>query len=81
MNSSGCTAVKATQYCKVQSRTAAPLSRSEHKAHDAVDVSLNIQVCEGRGAPIVTQVLIRYLKQLLTGVLSATRVMAEDASD
>lgn len=70
------TAAKATQACKVQSGTAAPLSRSEHKAHDA---SLDMQICESRGATIVARVLIRYLKQLLAGVPSATRAMAEEA--
>lgn len=34
---------------------AVPLSRSGHKAHDA---SLNMQICESRGAESVTQVLI-----------------------
>ena len=59
------------------SGTAAPLSRSRHKAHNA---SLDMQICGRRGATTVTQVLIRHRKQLLAGGPSATRVRVEDAS-
>lgn len=57
---------------------AAPLSRSRHKAHDA---SLDMHIRGCRGADAVAQVLIRYRKQLLAGVPSATRERAADAND
>lgn len=56
---------------------AVPLSRSRHKAHDA---SFDMHTRGCRGAEAVAQVLIRYRKQLLAGVPSATRERAADAN-